>query len=66
MLKVAKIIDFVNDNYNFNICIDFDDKILIVIFSDDLTSEIQLEIEYGATTEEIIGLIKSKLDELQN
>lgn len=66
MLKVAKIIDFVNDNYNFNICIDFDNKILIVIFSDDLTSELQLEIEYEATTEEVIDLIKSKLDELQN
>ena len=66
MLKVAKIIDFVNDNYNFNICIDFDDKILIVIFNDDLTSELQLEIEYETTTDEVINIIKSKLDELQN
>ena len=66
MLKVAKIIDFVNDNYNFNICVDFDDKILIVIFSDDLTSELELEIEYETTTEEVVDIIKTKLDELQN
>ena len=66
MLKVAKIIDFVNDKYDINICIDFDVKILIAIFSDDLTSELQLEIEYETTTDEAINIIKSKLDELQN